>query len=106
MVKKGVDVDQIERDEDKIKALETENYICFNTRNDNSDVYNKIYLDVKDNIMVIKTGPMVNTCYQLGRGGLSRKEFFKHVIENPMHERGFLKPATVRAMHEVAGIED
>lgn len=106
VVKKGVDVDQIERDEDKIKALETENYICFNTRNDNSDVYNKIYLDVKDNIMVIKTGPMVNTCYQLGRGGLSRKEFFKHVIENPMHERGFLKPATARAMHEVAGIED
>lgn len=96
MVKKGVDVDQIERDEDKIKALETENYICFNTRN----------VDVKDNIMVIKTGPMVNTCYQLGRGGLSRKEFFKHVIENPMHERGFLKPATARAMHEVAGIED
>lgn len=106
MVKKGVDVDQIERDEDKIKALETENYICFNARNDNSDIYNKIYLDIKNNIMVIKTGPMVNTCYQLGRGGLSRKQFFKHVIEIPMRERGFLKPATARAMHEVAGIED
>lgn len=66
----------------------------------------KIQTCIIRSIMVIKTGPMVNTCYQLGRGGLSRKQFFKHVIENPMRERGFLKPATARAMHEIAGIED
>ena len=106
IIAKSEDVDKIERDQDKIKMLETSNFICFNTRNDNSDVYNKIFLDVANNLMVIKTGPSVNTCYQLGRGGLSRKEFFKNVIEHPMRERGFLKPATARAMHEVAGIQD
>lgn len=105
VIEKCVDIDTNDGDQNKYDAIEKNNYICFGARNDESTVYNKIYLDIQGNIMIIKTGPMVNTCYQLGRGGLSKQQFLKVVIENPMCDRGFLKPSTARTMHEIAGIE-
>lgn len=97
IIDKSVDVDQIEREEDKVTALTKERYVSFTVRNTETSIFNKLFFDTKNHIVVIKTNQFVNTCYRVSNSGSTVESFFKTVYDRVMRNAGFQKVSTYRA---------
>ena len=100
-IESSTNIDRIEGDEQKTKAFSEKNVIDFvivGLKGHEAEM--RVYLDIKHDLIVIKTGPNVNTMYKVNYNGSGRKDLLKAFDRKVMKNARFFYQSTYRAFRD------
>lgn len=101
LISKSTNIDKIDGDANKVDAITNTRVIDFSIVGlVGREAEMHIYLDTKQDLIVIKTGPTVNTMYKVNYPGSGKRALLKAFDRKVMKNARFLKQSTYRAFDD------
>lgn len=104
LINKAVSIDSLQGDQAKYDALNKQNVISFSIVGlGGNQRPMKIFLDIANDLIVIKTGQYVNTMYKVSYRGSGRRALLSAFNRKVMKNARFDSTSTYRAFNEYIG---